>query len=59
MDLFGLDSIPPPPSPTGQYVWVKTKEGSFWRKKRGSYRPAVLNEAFQRSSDATNKLFHN
>jgi hypothetical protein len=53
MDLFGMESIPPPPSPDGQYVWVKTKEGSFWRKKRGSYRRAVLNEAYQRSSEAT------
>src|SRR5437899_9524667 len=54
MDVFGLENIPPPPSPDGQYVWVKTKEGSFWRKRRGSYRPALLNAAYQRSSEATN-----
>jgi hypothetical protein len=47
MNLFGMDSIPLPPSPDGQYVWVKTKEGGFWRMKRGSYRPALLNDAYQ------------
>ena len=53
MFLFGMGSIPPPPSSHGQYVWVKSKEGGFWRMKRGSYRPAALNKALQHNSDAT------
>jgi len=48
---YDIMNMPPPP-PTGQYVWVKTKEGGFWRMKRGSYRPAQLNEAYLQSSNA-------
>jgi hypothetical protein len=53
MDISGWNNIPPPPSVDGQYVWVMTKEGNFWRKKRGSYQPAKLNSAFQQNSNAT------
>jgi hypothetical protein len=49
--MHGLMKIPPPP-PYGQYVWVKTKEGGYWRTKRGSFRPASLNEAYQKGSHA-------
>jgi hypothetical protein len=31
----------------GKYVLVVTKEGQYWRRKRGSSKKAVLNEAFQ------------
>ena len=48
---YDIMNMPPPP-PSGQYVWVKTKEGGFWRMKRGSYRPALLNEAYQKGSNA-------
>ena len=39
-------TVAPPPSVW--YVWVQTKEGGYWRIKRGSYRPALLNEAYQK-----------
>jgi len=29
------------------YIWVETKESSFWRKKRGTIKPALLNDKFQ------------
>ena len=28
------------------YIWVKTREGSYWRRKRGTVKPATLNDAF-------------
>lgn len=37
--------LPPCPDPE-QYILVKTKEGSFWRRKRGTLTPARLNTAF-------------
>lgn len=39
-------TLPPCPDPA-QYVAVHTKEGSFWRRKRGSVKPAKLNPAFK------------
>ena len=48
---YDIMNMPPPP-PSGQYVWVKTKEGGYWRTKRGSYRPARLNEAYLQTSNA-------
>lgn len=39
---------PPCPDPDN-YIWVTTKEGSFWRKKRGLNKPATLNAAYQQS----------
>jgi len=48
---YNIMNMPPPP-PSGQYVWVKTREGGFWRMKRGSYRPATLNESYQKGSNA-------
>jgi hypothetical protein len=32
---------------TDEYIWVQTKESSFWRRKRGTVKPAELNEAFK------------
>src|SRR3954463_549915 len=49
--MYGLMNMPPPP-PSGQYIWVKTKEGGFWRMRRGSYKPARLNEAYLQTSNA-------
>jgi hypothetical protein len=37
--------IPICPDPD-KYVLVQTKEGMFWRRKRGTVRKAILNEAF-------------
>ena len=41
--------IPHCPDPE-KYVLVNTKEGSFWRRKRGSVKPAVLNAALKRNT---------
>ncbi len=39
-------SIPKP----GSYIWVDTREGGYWRRKRGSVKKAKLNRAFKESS---------
>jgi hypothetical protein len=36
-----------------RYILVVTKEGSYFRLKRGLNKPAVLNAAYQQSSDST------
>src|SRR4051812_3276379 len=36
-----------------RYILVVTKEGSFFRLKRGLNKPAVLNAAYQQSSNST------
>ena len=43
----------PPPADGHGYVLVHTKEGPYWRKKRGSVKKAELNEAFQKNAEAT------
>ena len=43
----------PPPVDGHSYVLVRTKEGSYWRKKRGTVKKAELNEVFQRNAEAT------
>lgn len=42
-------TLPPCPDPR-YYVLVHTKEGSYWRMKRGLGKPALLNEALQESA---------
>jgi hypothetical protein len=42
-DLFG--DRPPCPDPE-KYIWVKTKEGAYWRRKRGTVTNAKLNTVF-------------
>lgn len=37
--------LPPCPNPE-LYQLINTKEGSFWRRKRGTVKPAKLNKAF-------------
>lgn len=44
-------SIPPCPDPE-RYVWVNRKSGGYWKLKRGSIKPAILNESFKRNSFA-------
>lgn len=45
-------AIPPCPDPE-RYILVQTKEGCFWRLKRGyGTKPATLNEGFARSANA-------
>jgi hypothetical protein len=39
---------PPNPDP-GRYVWIKTKNGGYWRLKRGTIKEAKPNRAFQES----------
>jgi hypothetical protein len=42
------------PLPDGsKYVWVTTKEGSFWRRKRGSVKPAPVNDVLARNAEAS------
>lgn len=43
--------IPPCPDPE-RYVWVNRKSGGYWKLKRGSIKPAILNESLQRNSSA-------
>ncbi|MCU7547529.1 hypothetical protein OCK74_00310 [Chitinophagaceae bacterium LB-8] len=45
-------STPPPPDGS-QYILVKTKEGSFWRRKRGSVKPAPVNDVLARNAEAS------
>lgn len=47
-------TIPPCPDPD-KYVLVKGKYRYFWRKKRGTLKPAVLNEVLARSAAITGK----
>jgi hypothetical protein len=39
---------PPNPDP-GNYVWVKTKDGAYWRLKRGTLKKAKVNAAYSES----------
>ena len=50
MALYCLGKKPPCPDPDN-YIWVETKEGSFWRKKRGTVKKATLNLRYQQSND--------
>ena len=34
-------------------VWVETKEGSFWRRNRGSVKPAPVNDVLARNAEAS------
>jgi hypothetical protein len=43
---------PDPPSNEKYYVLVKTRETSYWRRKRGTLKKAGLNEAFRKSAQA-------
>jgi hypothetical protein len=40
--------LPPCPDPE-KYILVRTKEGEFWRKKRGTEKPARLNTVFAKN----------
>lgn len=43
-----------PPSLEGLgYTFVETKEGSFWRRKRGSVKPAPVNNVLARNAEAS------
>jgi hypothetical protein len=47
-------TIPPCPDPD-KYVLIRSKYRYYWRKKRGTVKPAVLNEVLQRSAAITAK----
>ena len=53
MGIGIFDKYPPCPGNPDHYTWVETKEKNFWRKKRGSVKPAVLNDALRRSVEHT------
>jgi hypothetical protein len=40
--------LPPCPDPD-KYILVTTKEGRFWRRKRGTVKPAILNTVFEKN----------
>lgn len=44
---------PPCPGHPEDYLWVESKEGGHWRRKRGSLSPSPLNKNYQDSSDKT------
>lgn len=46
-----LKPVPPCPDPN-LYVYVNRKDGGYWKLKRGSKKPAVLNERFKQNSSA-------
>lgn len=46
--------IPPCPDPD-KYVLVRGKYRYYWRRKRGTVKPAVLNEVLSRSAEITSK----
>ncbi len=50
MKLLPGNKRPPCPDPEN-YVWVTTKEGSFWRRKRGTKKAATLNLQYQKGSE--------
>ena len=43
-------SNPPPPPNAENYVLVKTREGNYWRRKRGTVKEATLNEGYAAQS---------
>ena len=44
---------PPCPGNPEDYVLVKTREGMFWRRRRGSIKPAKLNTGFRKAVETT------
>ncbi|MDP4264472.1 MAG: hypothetical protein Q8941_18225 [Bacteroidota bacterium] len=44
---------PAPPADAESYILVKSKEGPYWRRKRGSLTKAKLNKGYQKSANAT------
>jgi hypothetical protein len=49
--FLAYSGLPPCPDPN-LYVAVKTKEGVFWRRKRGTLKPAILNSALKKNAAA-------
>lgn len=43
----------PPFSDPWNYTWVVSKEGGYWRRKRGTIKPATLNTTLQLNADVT------
>jgi hypothetical protein len=39
-----------PPSPGPDHIWITTKEGGLWRRKRGTVKKTTLNRAFKEGS---------
>ncbi|HWI93264.1 MAG TPA: hypothetical protein VNT20_18425, partial [Flavisolibacter sp.] len=48
-----FDKRPPCPGDPNDYVWVRSKEGPHWRRKRGRVTAAHLNGSYQESNDQT------
>ncbi len=52
MALYKKGKRPPNPDPES-YIWIDTKEGGFWRRRRGLVKKARLNAAYLQSSEYT------
>lgn len=50
--------IPPCPGDPEKYTLVRGKYGYYWRRNRGTVKPAVLNEVLSRSAAITGKTNH-
>ena len=48
------DKLPPCPDPE-RYSLVRTKEGEFWRLKRGLKKPAIINNKLRENSELVKK----
>src|ERR1051326_2660887 len=46
--------LSPPPGDAENYVLVTTREGFYWRRRRGTIKKAELNEALKKYAKATN-----
>jgi hypothetical protein len=53
---FNNRKIPPCPGDPRDYNLVKTREGYYWRRKRGSVKPATVNDSFNVNANATAAL---
>lgn len=49
---MSMKNIPPHPN-DAVYILVTTKEGTFWRRKRGSVKPAPVNAVLARNAEAS------
>jgi len=50
--------VPPCPGNPGEYDLVERDFCYYWRRKKGTYKPVVLNAALQQRSDAMKALSH-
>lgn len=49
----GYQPTPLPPANADDYILVKTKEGKYWRRKRGTVKKAALNQSLKKNAELT------